>query len=443
MSYKYSNYNIESPKFNDKVLVCNLLKESIITINKKEVYKLFENRIIPDDINLLNKFIKSGIIIDENINEIDGIINENEDSIKNRDVLSFTIFPSSNCQLGCVYCGQLHNKNKLHNNTHNAIIQTLEKLIQGKKQLNVGWFGGEPLLGIDVIIKLTPKLKELSQKYNCTYTSSITTNALLLNKKNAKVLIENGVNDIAVSIDGIEKYHDLRRPTKGGEGSYNIILKNLQDFFAFIKDNDIQLSRFMIRINVDKYNKEGVEPLFHELKNIGCQEVVTGWDIAPIHSWGNDAVKRALDFDEFSDFKLDMIIKLLELGLIKYPPFPVRVRTLCQAVTYDSLYVDARGQMYDCSEMPLVSDSNKYELGTIFDPIEELNKKRHYTNWNRELKNYPCLNCNILPVCGGGCPKSWKEGFIPCPAFKNNIGEYLLLSYIYEKNNKNFIGEKN
>ena len=60
-----------------------------------------------------------------------------------------------------------------------------------------------------------------------------------------------------------------------------------------------------------------------------------------------------------------------------------------------------------------------------------------------ELKNYPYLNCNILPVCGGGCPKSWKEGFIPCPAFKNNIGEYLLLSYIYEKNNKNFIGEKN
>lgn len=434
--YKYSIFNVFSPEFNGKRIIYNSLKGKMILINNQKIFvKYIAKNVIPKEDDILGIFKDSGIIVDRNINEIDAVIAENKQAIKNRTTLSFIIFPSSNCQLGCVYCGQVHSKIKMKENLYDKITQKIEQLITNKEHLHIGWFGGEPLLGIDTIEKLTPELKKIAYRNNCTYSASTTTNGLLLNEKNFLTLLKNNITDITVSIDGIGAYHDERRPTKGGNGTYDIIMSNLKSLFAYVKHHEVKLSNFMIRINVDKYNKEGVEPLLVELKNIGCQEIVSSWDIAPIHSWGNDAQKRALNEEEFADFNLDMTFKLLELKLLDKIPLPKRTRIVCQAVNDDSYYIDAMGQVYDCSEYPLIKDCGAHTIGDISDEISSLNRKRKFNHWDEQIRNYPCYKCNLLPVCAGGCPKAWRENYDACPTYKHNIGEYLILSYLSAKEN--------
>lgn len=430
--YKYSRYNIITPIFDNRRIIYNLLAEKLILIHDESIYHDIANNIIPESENNFSMLLDGGIIIDDAIDERTMIFDENNKDSADRKALSFTIFPSSNCQLGCVYCGQDHKKESLDEVMHNSILTKLEKMIIGKSHLNLSWFGGEPLLGLSTIIKLTPRLKELAKKYNCTYGSRITTNGLLLNEKNLKILLENGISDLTISIDGTKEFHDARRPTKGGEGSYDVILKNLTIVFRYLRENEIDCG-VRLRINIDRYNKDCIEDLFVDLIDAGCKGIVTEWDLAPIHSWGNDAHERALTFEEFGELKLDLTICLLEMGLLEKVPFPGRVKVLCQAITEDSLYLDSKGILYDCSETPLVPiHQEKYKLGTIDSSIDELYEKRNYNKWNTEIKNneYPCGDCNLLPVCGGGCPKAWKENFRPCPSFKYNIEEYLILGYL-------------
>ena len=54
-----------------------------------------------------------------------------------------------------------------------------------------------------------------------------------------------------------------------------------------------------------------------------------------------------------------------------------------------------------------------------------------HAGFNDRLRDrqYPCHECSLLPVCGGYCPKKWYEGVVPCPAFKYNIEQRLLMAY--------------
>jgi uncharacterized protein len=435
--YKYSRYNIITPIFNNKRIIFNMLTEKLILIHDETIYQDIINQIIPKTEKNFNMLLEGGVIVGDFIDERMMLLDENTNDSINRKTLSFTVFPSSNCQLGCVYCGQDHKKDSLSESMHDGILAKLEEMIMGKNHLNIGWFGGEPLLGISNITKLTPRFKELARKYNCTYGARMTSNGLLLNQRNIKLLFDNGISDLTVSIDGTKESHDARRPTKGGEGTYNVILKNLTSLFKYLRENEIECS-LKLRINIDRYNKDCIEELFKDLENAGCKGVVSGWDIAPIHSWGNDAHERSLTFEEFGELRMDLTICLLEMGLLEKVPFPSRVRVLCQAITEDSLYLDANGNIYDCSETPLVPvHKEKFKLGTLSSSIKELYQNRNYNKWNEELKNneYECGECNLLPVCGGGCPKAWKENFKPCPFYKYNFEEYLILGYLSSLHN--------
>jgi uncharacterized protein len=100
--------------------------------------------------------------------------------------------------------------------------------------------------------------------------------------------------------------------------------------------------------------------------------------------------------------------------------------------------VDAYGNIYNCTEVPYVPvyENSDYKLGNL--NSTELLKPRVFSNFNQRILNnkLPCSTCNMLPVCGGSCPKQWEEGNVPCPSAKHNIDQKLLLYYMqYAKEN--------
>ena len=145
MKYKYSHYNVFSAEFNEKILVFNTSKDRMLLLSKKVFEKYIAKNIIPTDINLLEKFIKGGVVVDENKDEINSVLLENKQAVIKNKTLSLIIFPTANCQLGCVYCGQVHFPIKLNEKFYTDITKKVTSLIANKKHLNIGWFGGEPL----------------------------------------------------------------------------------------------------------------------------------------------------------------------------------------------------------------------------------------------------------------------------------------------------------
>ena len=104
--------------------------------------------------------------------------------------------------------------------------QALEFLVanSGKRRnLEVDFFGGEPLMNWDVVRELVAYGRELEQSHHKKFRFTLTTNGILLNDEIMDYLNAN-MDNVVLSIDGRQEVHDRMRPTPNGKGSYDLIL---------------------------------------------------------------------------------------------------------------------------------------------------------------------------------------------------------------------------
>lgn len=429
---KLSYYKTTSKPINENgdTILYSFVTNEMLKISQKVSHDIDAGNIDNLSSELKNKLIEMKVLLEDGVNELEEIVIENTEEIAASTIFHFTVFPSGNCQLGCHYCGQSHSPSKLSIDLHEPTLKYIDTQLSLKKytDMHISWFGGEPMLGLETIKTLTPEIKKLAQKYDLGYSSRITTNGLLLNEKNFEILIQNGVKDMTISLDGAKEYHDVRRMTKGGNGSFDVIMNNLISVSNKFRLDELGVL-MTLRINVDKFNEDGVMPLLELCKEKKLQ--FARFDIAPIHSWGNDAHLRSFSRADWGKKKIDYYIQMYQMGLLKSFQVPQRVKEVCMAVVPGARYMEHTGKLFDCSETPLVkSYTQDYSIGHIVDFKED--KKRHFLNWNEEVyaNKYPCGTCKIFPICGGGCPKEWKEGHEPCPDYKEYIDEYITLSYL-------------
>ena len=176
----------------DKITYDNLINKEFMKLSN-ENYK-----------NLYNE----GILVDDDINELKDFLQKSEKYIENNSTLYEVIQPSADCQLGCAYCGQTHQKKNINSDLIAKIANRIENKLKTKKytHLSVGWFGGEPLLAISKIEELTEKLKNITNKYNISYSSSITTNGIGLKEAIFRRLLSCQVKEIAVSVLAVSHF---------------------------------------------------------------------------------------------------------------------------------------------------------------------------------------------------------------------------------------------
>lgn len=381
--------------------------------------------------SILRVLIKDQIIISSDEDERSTILKENLAAANNSDDLYISIQPTAACPLGCGYCGQKHTSNKMSADIEQALVDRLTKKLMRKKyrSLSITWFGAEPLSGYSTIKSLSGTLIELAKRNNVIYKAKIVTNGLLLSPDIINDLIEKQVRDFEITLDGTAPFHDNRRHTKAGGQTFERIYSNI-----LLLANYPQVS-ITIRCNVDKRNKEGVKPLLALLVKDGLHKRVIFY-VAPIHSWGNDAHLLAAEKQTFADWEVDWMIDMYEMGYpIHY--LPKRNKYVCFTVKPDSELVDPYGSVFSCSEVSLVpfyntaSGKNKHTLGSVHTaPLVHENSPWGNFYSHETLSKYDCWECPMLPTCGGGCPKEWSEGRIPCPSTKFNIKQRMLLSYL-------------
>jgi uncharacterized protein len=293
--------------------------------------------------------------------------------------------------------------------------------------------------------RLSPSLASVAQRHGCRYVAEIVTNGLLLTQDIAKELEDlHQIRYVEVTLDGTAEHHDTRRKWKEhGRPSFDTIYRNLKKLLK--SDSAMKVG---LRCNVDRRNYAGISPLLQQLVADGLQNKLYGVYMAPIHAWGNDADSMSADPETFAAWEVGWLVEMHNLGF-SVRLLPERRKITCMTLQPQSELVDAYGNIFDCTEVSYVPiyeqrngameklqskdeqerpGSNSYAIGHVMDR-DSSPKRSHLAAFNELVLNgaYDCSQCEMLPVCGGHCPKLWHEGKMNCPSSKNNIQERMLI----------------
>ena len=178
-------------------------------------------------------------------------------------IKSMCLHISHDCNLRCQYCfastGDFGTGRKLMPlEIGKKAIDFLLKESGNRKNLELDFFGGEPLMNFEVVKQIVAYGREREKEYGKTFRFTITTNGTMLNDDSID-FINREMSNVVLSIDGRKEVNDRMRPTAGGKGTYDIILPKFKKLVeGRSKDKD-----WYVRGTFTKYNLDFAEDVFN------------------------------------------------------------------------------------------------------------------------------------------------------------------------------------
>lgn len=330
----------------------------------------------------------------------------NEDVLYYKNVLAksqtaykvLVIVPTLDCNLSCPYCYE--GKNKKKQSMSRETIENVKSYInshivaENTRYLNLIWYGGEPLLEYNTICEINEHILQMG----INYKASIVTNGTLLSQAMINSFDKLNVHRIQLTFDGPKDNHDSKRFFKGGEGTFELLMKKSEMLHKYIEQGgaiDVH-----IRINVDATNQAECAVLFKELTDSFPRFRVY---MAPLRQY-HSCVGSINCFSSDTD--------VLEYMLSLYTEYGIDV------VEYNSILKGAIPCMAECRNSTIIGPSGETYLclNNVGDPKEVTGdiingETNHYhvsmfRNGRLTVYNQTCIKCRNLWICGGGCPNS-------------------------------------
>lgn len=350
------------------------------------------------------------------------------------DSLSLIVLPSEECNFRCTYCSQLFERGTMAPHIRAAIRRFISAQVPKLRSLWIGWFGGEPLLGYDVIQELAPFLQDATRDHEVSYASHITTNGYLLTPERVQNLLKWGVLDYQVTLDGLPEVHDTKRPLKEGGPTFARIMGNLMEMRRCAE-------RFKVRVRVN-FDRENISSLQRFFDFLGDQlESDPRFEIAfnPVGKWGGANDDR---LNVFTDEVLACQAGLRDQARKARLPIESAMRRakagsfLCHATLAGGFVIGADGRLMKCTNFGIMPKEINVIGQLLDDGTIELDRTTNL-KWIVPFYNHDpkCKKCFYLPVCRGGiiCPAARVKGFQPvCPQERLHIRS-LLLEYWKER----------
>ena len=407
---KYSKFNIFSKiKDSENYFIINLLSGNADILGVDDAKKLaaIKDKNVLTDSPFNNELIEKGYLSEES--EEKKIYNEKYlDFLDSRESDEIQLFFVTNysCNFACTYCYQDQYSNpKLELNKE--VIDSFFKYIltefaSRKKYITV--FGGEPLLN-------SPKQKEnidylLKKAEEAKLDISFVTNGYSL-ESYIDILKGKRIREIQVTLDGTEEVHNKRRFLKGGDGTFEKIVKGVDACL----ENKITVN---LRMVIDKENIDN-------LPEMARFAIAKGWTGSPffktqmgrnyelhhcqstpdklfsrISMFENihELAKRYPEIREFYKPAYSVSKFLSENGTLPDPLFDS-----CPACKTEWAF-DYTGQIYSCTATVGKSEES---LGTFYPVV--FREKEKIAQWEeRDVTLIPeCRDCSVQLACGGGC----------------------------------------
>ncbi len=309
------------------------------------------------------------------------------------------------CNLSCSYCfanktNYLYTENPLMDyNTAKNAVDFLVANRGNNKQLNITFFGGEPFLNFDLILKVLDYTKSIESELDVKFSFNLTTNGTLLNKERYE-LIKDRIN-IMISLDGTKEIHDTNRKTKDGRPTWDTIMKNLNE----LKEH---IPKFSVRVTICKEDIDMIQ-IYNTLKDMGFTYIFMT-DMVPnssnqksVEDFNINKLKR--NYKKLYKYLLDNYsaengIYLRSFTNLIESIFYEAKNYFCCTTGISAYYVTPLGDLYPCGRM--IDDSKKFMFGNVNTgdvdfSITSLLKTNHIFNKRK------CSKCWAKYLCGSQC----------------------------------------
>lgn len=400
---KLSKFNI-SIQIEDKILYHNTLSKEYLLLEPM-LHDLIVAAGHEDNVeglanyhpDLHAKLMQSGFVVSEEKDEIQAVRELMHQIDHDDSNYRITINPTMNCNFKCWYCYESHIKDsKMSQETITAVCNHVDYVIENNKnlkQLRISWFGGEPLLYFDrVVVPIISYAQKTADAHDIKFVSGFTTNGYLINEKKIQLCKDNGVKSFQITLDGDQKLHDSVRFISNKKGSYNEIVNNIK----LLAKHGFSV---VLRINYTKATLNTVESVLASF-----DDMETGYKKNIILS-----LKKVWQADvQGSESQVAELYRISQkLGFSKVDPvYGDTVQNSCYADKKNHATINYNGEVYKCTARDFTSETKEgllQEDGSI-----QWNDK-YQNRLEAKLKNKPCLECPILPICGGGCSQAALE----------------------------------
>lgn len=310
------------------------------------------------------------------------------------------------CNLRCPYCfakdGTYNTpKDYMTFEVGAAAIDFLIEKSKNRQNLEVDFFGGEPLMNMGVVKRIVEYANEKVKEAGKSIHFTMTTNGVLLGEENRRWLNDNMFN-VVISIDGRPEVHDKLRVTPNHKGCQALVLENAKEFRKIRGDksyyirgtftaNNLDFSKDILYLNDEGFDQISVEPVVLPqsdplaIKEEDIDKVLAEYDVL-----AKEYIKRRKTDKWFNFFHFMIDLK-------QGPCVYKRLRGCGAGNEY--VAVTPTGDIYPCHQF---AGQTEYKMGSVLDRTFDTNAQKRFAECTVYTKK-GCSDCVAKYYCSGGC----------------------------------------
>jgi uncharacterized protein len=331
-----------------------------------------------------------------------------EDIAENRKtvVKALCLHIAHDCNLSCKYCfageGEYHGARDLM--SYEVGCKALDFLVKNsgsRCNLEVDFFGGEPLMNWQVVKDLVAYGRSLEKEYDKQFRFTLTTNGILLDDE-VMEFANREMSNVVLSIDGRKEVNDKMRPSRNGKGSYDIIVPKFQKLAESRNQTN-----YYVRGTYTHFNTDFSEDVLH-LADLGFEQIsvepVVAQPDEPYALTEEDLPKL---FEEYDKLAAQMVSRKKEKKGFNFFHFmidleggPCVAKRLsgCGSGT-EYLAVTPWGDLYPCHQFV---GNEKFLMGNVDEGVTNTQMRKEFLKCNVYSKP-KCRECFARFYCSGGC----------------------------------------
>ena len=310
------------------------------------------------------------------------------------------------CNLNCSYCfasqGKYHGERAIM--SYEVGRRAIDFLIEnsaGHRNLDIDFFGGEPLMNWELVKQLVAYGREQEKLHDKNIRFTLTTNGVLLDDEVTE-FCNREMHNVVLSLDGRPEVHDRFRRDYAGNGSYDRVIDNFRRFVAARGDRS-----YYMRGTYTHYNTDFLQDILH-MADLGFTEL----SMEPVVCAPGDPCELTAGdlpvlFRQYEELACEMIRRQKEgrgftfyhymLDLTEGPCIYKRVSGCGSGTEY--LAVTPWGDLYPCHQF--VGDE-AYRMGDIYTGVTNTALREKFASSNAYTRP-GCENCWAKLYCAGGC----------------------------------------
>lgn len=310
------------------------------------------------------------------------------------------------CNLACKYCfagkGEYDGpKGLMSFETGKRALDFLVEQSGTRHNLEVDFFGGEPLLNWDVCKKLVEYGRSIEKKYNKNFRFTVTTNGVLLNDE-IMDFCNKEMGNVVLSLDGRKETHDRLRITRKNTDSYDMIIDKFKKFAQSRNQKDYYMRGTYTHFNTD-FSKDVIHMADEGFKELSIEPVVCD----PSEDYALKESDLPVLKEQYEILANEMLRRYRKgngftfyhymIDLDAGPCIVKRVSGCGVGTEYMAVTPD--GELYPCHQF--VGDE-KFLLGDIWNGVKNKNVLEQFENCN-VYSHKECKDCFAKLYCSGGC----------------------------------------